>query len=86
MNPQETIDEMRRELYSIDMEEIVLAVAADGQLKRDIHNLLIEHFKERADKGEKFKVTKRQMGLMVVMEGLIIMSAFRKANEQHLNN
>ncbi len=86
MTPQDTIDKMQRELDSIDMDEVVLAVAADRKLRRDIHNLLLEYCKGRAGKGEKFKITKRQMGLMVVLEGLIIMSAAREVDTIHTHN
>lgn len=83
---KETIAEMQQELDSTTIEEIIQAVATDNTLKWDIHKVLIDHFTERADKGEKFKVTRRQLGLMVVLEGLIIMSAAREAENHHTQN
>jgi len=76
------IDDIQLELDSVSMQEIMLTTVSNPQLKRDVHEIIISHFKKRSESGEKFDFTKRDLGLAIILEGLIVMSSGRKTDEK----
>jgi len=87
MKPKRDVTAMLQgELDKLTLDDLTVTTAMHSDMKIKIHELIINYAKGVEKRGERFDLTKHEFGQLVVLEGLIIMSAARTAESHHTNN